>query len=374
MAQKQQETTKRKTKTQTAKKGNVKSKTTKTQTATKRNTKKATTQPRKKAVQTKKNKKALRHKKRRNPNKLFLCVLVELIVLAILAGIIGWNHGLEDFLWNMSRPVVKELDLSGIQSSQAVLMQARGGKVIGKIGEEERIYPASMTKMMTVVVALEKLKNPNQRIRLDAEIFEKLYGMDATQAGFQPGEEVRVIDLLYGAMLPSGAECCLALAYEIGGSEEGFAELMNRKAEKIGMQETHFCNATGLHEEGHYSTVKDLALLLKYALRNETFREIAESRFHSTGVTNIHPDGITYYSTLFKKLSDPAVTGGQILGGKTGYTDEAGLCLASYAEIEGREYILVTAGAFGSSTDVWHIQDALTIYHRLGIAAQELSI
>ena len=182
-------------------------------------------------------------------------------------------------------------------------------------------------------------------------------------------ETVRAEELLYGALLPSGAECCLALADTISGSEEAFVELMNKKAAKIGMVNTHFKDTTGLHDPEHYSTVYDMAVLLKYCIRNKTFRKIIESPWRYTGATNYHPDGITFYSTLFRNLPDPYVTGGRILGGKTGYTDAAGLCLASYAEIGGREYILVTAGAPGGSGEPLHVQDAVTIYSRLGEAA-----
>ena len=112
-------------------------------------------------------------------------------------------------------------------------------------------------------------------------------------------------------------------------------------------------------------------LLLKYALHNDTFREVAESHFHSTPATNVHPDGITYYSTMFKNMSDTSVTGGEILGGKTGYTSEAGHCLASFAQIYDREYILVTAGAAADATGVPHILDAKTIYNRLGEAVAQ---
>lgn len=181
---------------------------------------------------------------------------------------------------------------------------------------------------------------------------------------------MRAIDLLYGVMLPSGAECCIALSYAIAGSEQGFVDLMNKKAEKLGMDGTHFCDSTGLHNPDHYSTAKDMAVLLQYALKNDTFREIAESPWHSTPGTNVHPDGITYYSTMFKNLSDPSVTGGKILGGKTGFTNAAGSCLASFAEIEGVEYILVTAGAMDGGTP--NITDAVTVYNRLGEAAQAL--
>ena len=248
---------------------------------------------------------------------------------------------------SLQRPVVRKLEMSGINSPYAVLMQVKGGKIIGNMKGDEKIYPASMTKIMTVIVAIENLDDLDEEITLTQEMFAGLYEQDATQAGFQPGETVRAIDLLYGAMLPSGAECCIALADTVGGSRDGFVEMMNKKAQKLGMNGTHFCDTTGLHDPDHYSTVRDIAVLLRYALRNDT-----------------------YYSTMFKNLSDTSVTGGKILGGKTGYTSEAGLCLASFAEIYDREYILVTAGAAGNTGSPLHVQDAVTIYNRLGKAIE----
>lgn len=185
-------------------------------------------------------------------------------------------------------------------------------------------------------------------------------------AGFLPGEKVRAIDLLYGALLPSGAECCIGLADEISGSEENFVKKMNQRADQLGMSNTHFTNSTGLQNENHYSTVKDLSLLLDYALQNQTFREIFTSSRHSTAATNKHPDGITFTSTLSQNLKDQTLPGGKILGGKTGFTDEAGLCLASLAQIGGKEYILVTAGAEGDhKTEPYDIDDAREVYQRL---------
>ena len=302
--------------------------------------------------------------------RIVACVFVEVIIICALVIMIGWNKGVKEWFEQFEQPVLKEVDISGINSPNAILMQARGGKILGEINGDEQIYPASMTKIMTVIVAIENLDDLDQEITLTQEMFQGLYEQDATQAGFQPGETVRAIDLLYGAMLPSGAECCIALADTVGGSRDGFVELMNKKAQRIGMNGTHFCDTTGLHDPDHYSTVRDIAVLLRYALRNDTFREIIESPRHSTGVTNIHPSGITYYSTMFKNLSDPSVTGGKILGGKTGYTSEAGLCLASFAEIYDREYILVTAGASGNTGSPLHVEDAVTIYNRLGKAIE----
>ena len=197
---------------------------------------------------------------------------------------------------SLQRPVVRKLEMSGINSPYAVLMQVKGGKIIGNMKGDEKIYPASMTKIMTAIVALEAFSDLDHEITLSENIFYALDGQDATQAGFQPGESVRVRDLVYGVMLPSGAECCLALADEASGSEEAFVEKMNKKAKSIGMKDTHFMDCTGLHDPEHYSTAYDIALLLKYALHNDTFREVAESHFHSTPATNVHPDGITSVS------------------------------------------------------------------------------
>lgn len=309
-------------------------------------------------------------KRKRRQRQTLLFVLAVVFVFFGLELLIEWGSGIGAWMGELKKPVVKELDLSGINSSYATLIQARNGKTVGEINADQQMYPASLTKMMTCLVAIEELRNLNNEITLTQEMFAGLYEQNATQAGFQPGETVRAIDLLYGVMLPSGAECCIALSDTIAGSEEGFVELMNKKADKLGMKDTHFMNSTGLHDLEHYSTARDMAILLKAALKNDTFREIIESPWHSTPSTNIHPDGITYYSTMFKNLSDAAVTGGKIMGGKTGYTGEAGHCLASFAEIEGVEYILVTAGASSSSGTTPHIADAVTVYNRVGEAAQ----
>ena len=153
-----------------------------------------------------------------------LCLLVEAIVILTLVVIIGWNKGVGDWMESLQRPVVRKLEMSGINSPYAVLMQVKGGKIIGNMKGDEKIYPASMTKIMTVIVAIENLDDLEAKITLTDEMFAGLYEQDATQAGFQSGEDVRVIDLLYGAMLPSGAECCIALADTISGSEADFAK------------------------------------------------------------------------------------------------------------------------------------------------------
>ena len=255
-----------------------------------------------------------------------------------------------------------------LHSPYAILIRLNDNAIMMEKRSGERIYPASLTKMMTAIVAIENLPNLQKEIKLTHYTFDGLYGANASMAGFQPGENVKIIDLLYGILLPSGAEACIGIANQIAGSEQDFVKLMNQKAEDLGMNNTHFSNTTGLHDENHYTTVKDLADLLKYALQNDTFSEIFTSPRHTTRFTNKHPDGITFNSTMFQKLKNISVDGGNILGGKTGYTEEAGLCLASLAKEDGEEYILITAGAEGNlQSEQYNITDALEVYNRLRI-------
>jgi D-alanyl-D-alanine carboxypeptidase (penicillin-binding protein 5/6) len=253
-----------------------------------------------------------------------------------------------------------------LNSSNAILIRLKDDTVLVQKNSEDKIFPASMTKMMTAIVTIENLPDLNEKIELTRSMFEGLYKANASMAGFQPDEQVRAIDLLYGVMLPSGAECCIALADHIAGSEQSFVKLMNQKAKDLGMKNTHFVNTSGLHNENHYTTVKDLAILLRYALQNDTFREIFTTFRYSTASTNKHPAGITLYSTMYKGLSDQNIIGGEFLGGKTGYTDEAGLCLASLAKVDEQEYILITAGAKGDhNSEQYNITDALTVYNSI---------
>ena len=129
------------------------------------------------------------------------------------------------------------------------------------------------------------------------------------------------------------------------------------------MNRTHFVNVEGLHDENHYTTAKDMAILMKYALNNDIFREIITSVSYITSSTSEHPNGIEFYSTVLARIETTDFSGGKILGGKTGYTPEAGLCLASLAQKNGREYILITMGAPGNhQTEQFHFIDALNVY------------
>ena len=181
-------------------------------------------------------------------------------------------------------------------------------------------------------------------------------------AGFLPGEEVRTMDLIYGAMLASGAECSVALAVAVAGSEESFAYLMNERAKGIGMRDTHFVNATGLHDPEHFSTAKDMAKLLVTGLQNERFHEIFTSAEHVASPTEKRPEGWTLENEAFSRM-DSGLSGARMLGGKTGYTPEAGQCLASMVEKGGRRLILVSMGSEAAPSSLpYSFEDAFNAY------------
>ncbi len=258
------------------------------------------------------------------------------------------------------------IDLNTLYSPYAVLVDLESGNVLAEQNSAERMYPASLTKIMTALIAIEETEDMEQTTTLPSDIFPSLYEENASLAGFQPGETVTWKDLLYGVMLPSGAECCLTFARQIAGSEGAFVDLMNKKAEELGMNDTHFSNATGLQDKKHYSTVRDMAVLLRYALENETFRQVFTARRYSVPPTAYHSEGFTFYNTMFQTMDNAGISDDDILGGKTGYTEKAGLCLASLAEINDREYILVTAKADGNHyTEPYHVIDAENVYGQI---------
>lgn len=248
-----------------------------------------------------------------------------------------------------------EVDLS-LVSDYALLVNLTTNEVIYEKNAHQRTYPASLTKMMTVLVGIEHMKKETVTIDVD---YNALAIEGAAIAGFYNGEVVSYEDLLYGTMLPSGADAALMLAKVVAGSEEAFVALMNEKAKQLGMNDTHFTNVVGLHDDNHYSTAWDLAMLEKVALYNETFREIFSAKSYTTESAS----RLTFTSRMFDRMKSPSFNGGEVLGGKTGYTEEAALCLASYATDGENEYLLVTTHANGNPyTPQYHVLDALEAY------------
>ncbi len=245
-----------------------------------------------------------------------------------------------------------------IYSQNMVLYQLNEDKIINEKNKDEQISVASLTKIMTAYVAIQHIQNLDDQVTLTSEVFKGLAEANAAVVGFKRGETVTYKDLLYGTLLASGADAAQALAIFTAGNLNTFMKWMNEEAQKLGMQHTHFTNTIGLDNNQHYSSVNDIAILLKKALQNKTFYEIFTSSSYTTNNQRLH-----FSSTLQSTMQRYHLHGDYILGAKTGFTYDAGRCLASiaYDEDEDITYLLVTAKA-PTTTNYYHIMDAIQIY------------
>lgn len=238
---------------------------------------------------------------------------------------------------------------NSIYSEHAIIVDIEQNRVVASRNSGVKMYPASMTKVMTLYVAVTNIPRDDlysKTFKITRELADYLYRENATVAYFAVNEEVLLIDCLYGAILPSGADACIALATHLAGGEEGFAEMMNKAAKDLGLKNTHFTNCTGLHDPDHYTTAYDMAVILNAAMQNELCRDVLSTAKYTSHSTPQNPDGITWYSTALSRLSPynkPSMT---FIAGKTGYTPEARQCLASVCRTaDGKEYIMVTGYA-----------------------------
>ena len=243
-----------------------------------------------------------------------------------------------------------QLDIS---STHAILYQLDENKILYEKKSDERTKIASITKLMTAIIVVENVKNLDEKVRLRQEDFFGLIEQNAATASFISGEEVTYRDLLYGLLLPSGADAAQALTRLVSNGEKNFVEKMNQKAKKMGLLNTHFENATGFDSKNHYSTVKEVSQIFQYALKIPTLKKILTTNSYTTSNKRL-----TFSSTVLKHK--PIIP--YLQGGKTGTTNGAGLCLASFAHMDGANFLLVTTGAPYDKKSPHNFQDAKTIY------------
>ncbi len=249
-------------------------------------------------------------------------------------------------------------------SQYGIVIDINNNKILASREGKTRINPASMTKIMTVLVAAENLSEDGLEddFTVTPEINYYSYSHGCSSVGFQDNETVKVKDLFYGTILPSGGDAAVSLATYIAGSQEEFVELMNKKLETLGLSETaHFTNCVGLFDNDHYCTCYDMAMILRAAIANPLCREVLSTRIYLTTPTEQHPDGIEISNWFLRRAEDKPI-GGMITCAKTGYVKESGNCAASYAtDDNGCDLIVVT----GMSTSSWRcIYDHVDLYRR----------
>lgn len=220
-----------------------------------------------------------------------------------------------------------------VSASSAVLMEQDSGRVIFEKDAYTQRRIASITKIMTALLAVE-----SEKMNETITITDSITRVEGSSIYLKPGEKIKLEDLVYGLMLRSGNDAAVAIAENVGGSLDGFVFLMNQKAEEIGMKNTHFANPHGLDDhEDHYSTAYDMALLTRYAMENDTYKKIAGTESYRSESSNDEWDRVW-------KNKNKLLTGlyEYTTGGKTGYTVRAKRTLVSTAEKDGQSYIAVT--------------------------------
>lgn len=269
------------------------------------------------------------------------------------------------------------INSADINSEKAVIMNVTDNEIIASRQSSQIMYPASMTKVMTLIVVFENLKSENslnEVLTISGEVVAQMEAAKSSGYGFKAGEKLTVKELIYAMILESDNIACITLAEYISGSEAAFVSLMNEKAREMGLADstTLFQNCTGLHHKYHYSTCKDIAIIMAYAMQNTFCAEVLTSLSLKVG-SHFRPDSnnpIFYNQFLVHNLNiqnpphaliQPQKA--EIIAGKTGFTDyeTSGSCLVSFAKgDDGKEYIVVTAKA---SSPTNRLDDHLYLYN-----------
>ena len=266
-----------------------------------------------------------------------------------------------------------------VEAAAAILVDVDTGAVLYEYNAQEQRYPASITKVMTALLALEAVDRGeislDQVVTLTDDLYQDI-GEGGSSADLRAGEQLSVLDLLYCVLLPSANEACNALAQVTAGSIDAFVERMNQRAQELGMEATHFTNTHGYHDAGHYTTAYDIYLMCREAMEHETFRTITSSRSHDLPATEFH-EARTIYDT--NALISSWQYGSRYLyeyatGIKTGSTPEAGYCLASAASKDGRDLICVVLGGGEPRPGRRHHQPppVLRVHPAAGVGLQQL--
>lgn len=221
----------------------------------------------------------------------------------------------------------------GVSARTAILIEQESGRILYEKDAHKKMRIASITKIMTAILAIESGK-----LNETVTVSERAIQAEGSSLYLQKGEKIKLEDLVYGLMLRSGNDSGVAIAEHVGGSLEGFVVMMNQKAQEIGMTNTHFSNPHGLDDhEDHYSTAYDMAILTQYAMQNETYRKISSTKVYRAPNPNEKWDRVwrnknKLLTSMYKYST----------GGKTGYTVRAKRTLVSTASKDGMNTIVVT--------------------------------
>ena len=241
------------------------------------------------------------------------------------------------------------LDGMAVDAKAAILVDPDTDEILYELNAHDKMYPASITKVMTCLLTLEAVDRGELSLDQTVTASQAIHtgiGDNASTADIKEGEQLRIIDLLYAALIPSANEACNVMAEAVSGDIATFVDLMNQRAAELGMTGTHFANTHGYHDDNHYTTAYDVYLMSKEAMKHETFRTIVSSLNYTMPATNMHPEERIVRSTnaLISNWNTRGYLYQYATGVKTGHTPEAGYCLSAAATKEDRNLMSVVMG------------------------------
>lgn len=266
--------------------------------------------------------------------------LIKMLLLLLLFNINIFSVNAEEF---------------NITADNVILYNLNDNDILYELESEEKVNVASLTKIMTTIVAIENIKDLNEEVVITGDVFTGIE--DYSKMGLKVEDKVTYKDLLYGIMLPSGADAVNAMAINLTGSVDNFVKLMNDKVKELKLENTKFDNPIGMDSDNNYSTAKDISNILLYSMKNETFKEIFYTKEYT--ITSLN---LKIKSTLLSYSRSLGVDLDNILGAKSGFTDGAGLCFATIANYDDVEYLLVVLGSDTSNRGN-AVKDSLEIYN-----------
>jgi D-alanyl-D-alanine carboxypeptidase (penicillin-binding protein 5/6) len=252
------------------------------------------------------------------------------------------------FIFTACEKKIDSINKLSISSETVVLINLDNGTTVYELNETKKMYPASLTKLVTAMVTLDKVKNTdNTKYEAPFVIFDELQGQGASMVGYSPGEVITVTDLLYSLLIHSACDSAGILAWNVGGTQSKFIDMMNEKATAIGCTDTNFVNPHGLYDSNQYTNAHDMALIAQYAYKNyPKLIEIACTKEYTMKATNYQSEGWKTIKHTNKMLDPNSEYYYQYAKGlKTGTLDESGRCLITIASKEGNNYLLVSLGS-----------------------------
>ena len=266
-------------------------------------------------------------------------------MLYVVAAALAFGLGLMIYFYvaePTGKTVSKDLPAApAISAKQAILIDRKSGEILFEKASEERAYPASTTKIMTALMALDLCKRYDIDITTEVTVPKEAVGIEGSSVYLKAGESRTIEELLYGTMLRSGNDAATALAICLGGNEKNFVKMMNDKARELHCNRTNFINPTGLFDENHYTTAKDLARIARTAIKNDIFRQISSSKSWGT-YTNKN-------KTVFQYEGGTGI--------KIGFTEKSGRTLVASACRNGKELIAVVLNDPNWFEDAYALMD-----------------